>query len=140
MKPELQFDGFYTPGPTEWEEWHAGVRMHEIHFHYARYYANGDWISCYRHHEFDFWQFTENMTPDMFTRAKQDRAPRNSDGDPLCIAGEFKQIGETVFQTVTPSLLGGQTRTSRRTVLIDGLVDTDNNSLLWRFVRCGAQH
>ena len=28
---------------------------------------------------------------------------------------------------------------SVRTILIDGLADTDNNSLLWRFVQCEAQ-
>lgn len=78
MSSLLHFHGFYATGPSEWEEWHAGVRMHGIRYHYTRYYRNGDWIHCYRDHEFDFWAFTETVTPELMARAKQGRSKLHS--------------------------------------------------------------
>lgn len=61
MKSELRFHGFYATGPVPWEDWHAGVRMHGIHFHYMRFYSDGTWFSCYRDEPFAFWQFNESV-------------------------------------------------------------------------------
>jgi hypothetical protein len=85
MPAQLHFDGFYYSGPVPWEDWHAGIRMHGTRFHYIRYYANGNWLGCYRDHDFDFWRFTESVTHELFADAKRDRAPRIADAD-LCVA------------------------------------------------------
>ena len=103
----LRFDGHYASGPVTWEEWHAGVRMQGTRYHYTRYYQNGDWVGCYRDHDFDFWAFTESMTPELLADAKQDRAPRIGDYDPLCTAGVYHISGDTVSRTLTPHGFGG---------------------------------
>lgn len=109
-------DGFYASGSQEWEEWHAGVRMHGIRFHYVRYYSNGDWISCYRDSPFDFWAFTESVTDDLLALAKRGCAPQIGDGDPSCSAGTFKVDKYTLIESFSPDILGGRTLHSNRKI------------------------
>lgn len=109
MAAELHFDGFYHTGPAPWEDWHAGVRMHAIRFHYLRFYPNGDWLLCYRDHEFDFWEFTETIAQEVVERAKRDSAPRMADADPLCIAGSYKVDDGNITTLFAPDWTGGMT-------------------------------
>lgn len=122
MSAPLHFDGFYYSGPATSEDWHAGVRMHRIRFHYTRYYANGDWLRCYRDNEFDFWDFTESVTPELFADAKKDLAPRIADADPLCTAGSYAIDGDVVTEVFAPAWTGGQTWVSRYKILDDRLL------------------
>ena len=110
------FDGFYASGAREWEEWHAGVRMHGVRFHYMRYYANGDWISCYRDHPFDFWAFTETVTDDLWGLAKRGLAPHVGDCDPSCSAGTFMVDKDNLIESFSPDVLDGRTRSWNRTI------------------------
>src|SRR5687768_12964272 len=116
---QVHFDGFYFSGPVRWEDWHAGVRMHGIHFHYMRYYANRDWLGCYRDHEFDFWRFTETITPELFADAKRDCAPRIGDADPLCTAGSYTIVGDVLTKVFAPDWTGGKTWVSKYQILDD---------------------
>lgn len=123
----LSFDGFYATNPHQWEEWHAGVRMHGVRFHYVRYYPCGDWISCYRDHPFDFWAFTEAATPELWALAKRGIAPLIGDGDPSCQAGRFRIEGHTVIHLSKPDMLGGSVHEWRQTIEAQQLVGADGS-------------
>src|SRR4051812_44487680 len=125
MPVQLHFDGFYYSGPVPWEDWHAGVRMHGTRFHYTRYYSNGDWLGCYRDHDFDFWKFTESVTRELFADAKRDRAPRIADADPLCTAGSFTIDGDILTKVLAPDWTGGMTWESKYQILDDRLLLTN---------------
>lgn len=120
------YDGFYASGPRKWEEWHAGVRMHGVRFYYMRYYANGDWVYSYRDQPFDFWAFTEAMTPDLLALAKRGSAPMIGDYDPSCSAGTFTIHRDTLFESSSFEILRGQTRIYRRTIKGEKLVSVDS--------------
>ena len=122
MPTQLHFDGFYYSGRVPWEDWHAGVRMHGTCYHYTRYYANGNWLSCYRNQGFDFWGFTESITPELFADAKLDRAPRIEDSDPLCTAGSYKIVGDILTVVLAPDWTGGMTWESTYQILDDRLL------------------
>ena len=136
MPALLHFDGFYYSGPVRWEDWHAGVRMHGIRFHYKRYYANGDWLGCYRDHDFDFWKFTESITRELFADAKRDDAPRIADADPLCTAGSFTIDGNFLTEVLAPDWTGGMTWEFKHQILDDRLLltrpDGSIHALLFR--------
>src|SRR5262245_1373527 len=60
--PTVRTDGFYVSGPVEWEDWHAGVHMRETHYHFWRFYPDGNWVCCHRYDPaFAFWLFTESL-------------------------------------------------------------------------------
>lgn len=122
MTAQLHFDGFYYDGPAEWEDWHAGVRMHGTRFHFTRYYATGDYLYCYRDHEFDFWEFTQSVTPELFADAKRDRAPRIGDGDPLCTAGTYSIEGDILTRALAPDWTGDMSWESQCQILEDRLI------------------
>lgn len=100
MSHQLHFDGYYHHGPVAWEDWHAGVRMHGVQYHYTRYYPDGSWLGCYRDQEFDFWEFTESVTPELFADAKRGRAPRIADAEPLCTAGPYAVDGDILIKVL----------------------------------------
>ena len=135
LPSQLHFDGFYQTGPAPWEDWHAGVRMHGIRYHYRRYYPSGDWVSCYRNNEFDFWAFTESMTLQLLVDAKRDRAPRIADADPLCTAGSYSIDGDLLTEVLAPASAAGLTWDFKRQILDDRLVDTNDNvsGRVWLF-------
>jgi hypothetical protein len=108
MAATICADGFYQTGPKEWEEWHAGIRMYGIHFYYIRFYANGDWLRCYRDHAFDFWGFTETVMPELFALAKRDMAPKIGDYDPLCTAGTYTITDDIVTLRFMPRGIPGR--------------------------------
>jgi hypothetical protein len=127
MSAQVHFDGFYYTGPVPWEDWHAGVRMHGVHYHYMRYYPNGDWLHCYRSKEFDFWPFTASITPQLFADAKLDRAPRIADADPLCTAGTYFIDGDLLTEVFAPDWTGGLTWEFKRQIIEDRLVGPNPN-------------
>lgn len=129
MTAKLLFDGFYASGPREWEEWHAGVRMHGVRFRYMRYYVNGDWMSCYRDHPFDFWVFTEAVTDDLFALAKRGRAPLVGDCDPSCSAGTFTVEKDTLIETIFPDMLGGHIQNWNRKIVETELISIDQGEV-----------
>ncbi|MBI1248262.1 hypothetical protein GC197_10550 [bacterium] len=135
MDINLLFDGYYYTGPREWEDWHAGVRMHGIRFSYIRYYPDGTWLSCYRDHEFAFWEFSESLSRELFADAMRDRAPRIADADPLCTAGKYSIDHDILTETLAPDWTGGQTWNSRYRILVDRLVsvDDDASAVAWLF-------
>jgi hypothetical protein len=122
MSSQLHLDGFYQTGPVPWQDWHAGVRMHGVHFHYARYYPNGEWLRCYRDDEFEFWAFTESVTPDLLADGKRDRAPRIADADPLFTAGMYSIDGGILTEKFAPDWTSGTTWEWRYRILDDRLV------------------
>lgn len=136
----LRFNGFYATGPLEWEEWHAGVRMHEVRYHYLRYYRNGDWIHCYRDQPFEFWAFTETVTPKLLTLAKQGRAPKIGDDDPLCKAGQYTLDGDTLQEFFIPLYAGGQVFKISRIIQEHGLIFGINDvpPIEAQFVMCAS--
>ena len=121
----IHFDGYYFSGPIEWEDWHAGVRMHGINYHYTRYYPDGQWLHCYRDHDFAFWEFTQSVTPELFADAKRDAAPRIGDADPLCTAGEYSIAGDILTRVLAPDWTVGQTWETQYRILDDRLVVPD---------------
>lgn len=121
----LRFDGYYATGPVEWEDWHAGVRMHGIRFHFRRFYPNGEWLHCYRDEDFAFWEFTEAITPDLLADAKLDRAPRIEDADPLCDAGHYTVQNDVVTCVLAPDWTGGETWEFRYRIAGDRLVPAE---------------
>ncbi|MFZ6760668.1 hypothetical protein ACO0K9_25965 [Undibacterium sp. Ji50W] len=123
------YDGFYASGPRDWEEWHAGVRMYGVRFHYVRYYANGDWISCYRDQAFDFWAFTETATDDLLELAKRGRAPHVGDCDPSCSAGRFTVDKDTLTEFFAPDILGGRIRSWNRTIAERKLISFNDGKI-----------
>ncbi|MDP1977202.1 hypothetical protein [Undibacterium sp.] len=129
MTAKLLFDGFYASGPREWEEWHAGVRMHGVRFHYIRYYAIGNWISCYRDHAFDFWTFTENVTDNLWDLAKHGRAPEVGDCDPSCFAGTFTIDKDVLIESFSPDMFGGRTQSWKRTIAETELISINQGDV-----------
>ena len=120
--PSLHFDGYYFTGPVAWEDWHAGVRMHGVYFHYTRYYPNGEYLSCYRDFDFVvFWEFSESVTPELFANAKRDHVPRIGDADPLCSAGDYSVADGILTETFAPDWTGGQSWQSQFRILDDRL-------------------
>ena len=109
--------------------------MHGTHYHFIRFYPNGDWLACYRDHDFDFWQFTEQVTEELFAAAKQDRAPRIGDADPLCTAGAYTVEDGHVFQKLVAYWAGGFEWTSCYRLTRDGLVQVDKDALAKRKAR-----
>jgi hypothetical protein len=127
--PQLHFDGYYSSGPEPWENWHAGIRMHGIHFYYTRYYSTGEWLGCYRDRAFEFWPFTESITPQLFADAKRDCAPRISDADPLCTAGTYTIVGDILTKVLAPDWTGGMTWESTYQILDDRLLIRNKDGL-----------
>jgi hypothetical protein len=125
----LRTDGYYCTGPAPWEEWHAGVRMHGIRYHFIRFYANGDWLGCCRDHGFDFWHFTEQVTEELFAAAKRDCAPRIGDEDPLCTAGVYTIEDGHVLRKLVASWAGRFEWTFYYRLTRDGLVQVDKDAL-----------
>jgi len=123
------YDGFYASGPIEWEEWHAGVRMYGVRFHYMRYYSDGDWISCYRDHPFDFWAFTESVSSELLALAKRGRAPQVGDCDPSCFAGRFTVDKDTLIEFFSPDMLGGRIQSSARKISEQRLVSVNEGRI-----------
>ncbi len=116
MTDRLLFDGFYASERTEREEWHAGVCMRFVEWHYYRYFPNGDWISCYRPHPFDFWAFTEAVTPELLALAKRGNAPLIGDDDPLLWAGTYTIDDDILTENFTPDLIGGGSILTKRAI------------------------
>lgn len=133
MTSELLFDGFYYSGPVEWEEWHAGVRMHGVRFHYCRYYQNGDWLHSYRDQAFDFWAFTESVTPELLALAKRGQAPQVGDADPLCTAGTYTIDNNTVLTVFSPDWAGKRMWESRREIQERRLGAVDSKKASYAF-------
>jgi hypothetical protein len=128
MAAQLHFDGYYCFGPVAWQDWHAGVRMHGVQFHYTRYYADGSWLGCFRDHEFDFWEFAESVTPELFAKAKRGSAPRTADADPLCTAGFYDVDGDILTKVLEPSdWAGGMSWEFKYRILDDRLVSTNSD-------------
>lgn len=127
----LRFDGLYFSGPREWEDWHAGVLMHGIHCHYFRYYPNRDWVHCYRDAEFDFWQFTKSVTPELFALAKNGRAPRIGDGDELLKAGTYTLENCILVETFAPDWTGKTKWETHREVRDGELLGPNGSTLLF---------
>ncbi|MCA9176530.1 MAG: hypothetical protein KDB14_18710 [Planctomycetales bacterium] len=132
---QLHFDGYYEMGPVAWEDWHAGVRMHGVRFHYTRYYPDGVWLSCYRDREFPFWEFTESVTPELLAAAKVDRAPRIGEGDPLCTAGAYVIEDDWLNKVFEPAWTGGMTWESKYRIVDDRLLvpNPDGPDGAWLF-------
>src|SRR5262245_12320064 len=110
--PILRTDGFYYSGPVEWEDWHAGVHMRETHYHFWRFYPNGNWVHCYRcEPEFKFWEFSETLTLRDIQHAQRNGTPQIEDGLPLFGAGTFAVASEnltTRFEWRIPLSTGGE--------------------------------
>lgn len=86
----VRTDGFYYSGPIQWEEWHAGVRMREVQYHFWRFYPDGNWVCCHRcTSEFDFWRFTETLGKDTIERAKVEGTRQIEDGLELFRVGTY---------------------------------------------------
>jgi hypothetical protein len=93
----LRTDGFYHSGPVNWEDWHAGVHIQEIHYHYLRFYPNGNWICCHRYvHDFAFWEFTETLLPDAIEKGKRDGTGLIDNGLELFTAGSYVVQGDSL--------------------------------------------
>jgi hypothetical protein len=83
-------DGFYRSGPVNWKDWHAGVHMQEIHYHFWRFYLNGNWVCCHRYApDFAFWAFTESLLPNAIEKGRRDGTPLIEGGLQLFIAGTY---------------------------------------------------
>src|SRR5262249_2933740 len=105
-------EGYYTSGPVEWKDWHAGVHMQETHYHYWRFYRDGTWVCCHRYEpDFAFWQFTEGLSEADIRQAKKGQAPLIEGGLQLLTAGTYAANADlvtTVFEWRVPLYPSGE--------------------------------
>lgn len=114
LPEQLHTHGYYVSAAVKSEDWHAGVLMHFIDWHYVRYYPDGEWISCYRSQPFDFWQFTESLTPELLALAKRGKLRNTGDQNPLCWAGIYTINHGELIETFTPEFMAGKSRVTER--------------------------
>jgi hypothetical protein len=92
----MRTDGYYY-GAVEWEDWHAGVHMRELHYHFWRFYPNGNWVCCHRYEpNFAFWPFTDDLSVDDIEKATRDGTHLIEGGLQLFVAGTYIVEGDIV--------------------------------------------
>jgi hypothetical protein len=142
--PILRTDGFYCSGPVEWEDWHAGVHMREMHYEFWRFFPNGTWVRCTRYESnFAFWEFTETLAPDTIEQGRRFGTGLTESGLELFTAGTYLVDGNIIttrFEWRIPlHPTGEQVFHSEMRWTIHGDLlrscDPEGNTQL-RFVRC----
>lgn len=103
----VHFDGYYCSNAIDWENWHAGVRMHGTHFHYRRFFANRNWLGSYRDTPCEFWTDSERFDAATIEDIKRGRGPTDKEANPLWIAGTYEIQDGKIIQSLAPDFAGG---------------------------------
>lgn len=133
--PAVHFDGYYCSRPVPWEDWHAGVRMHGERLHYRRFFPDGIWLGACREFPFAFWEGSEQLDTLAMESIKRGHGPRDSDANPLWVAGTYQEASGELVQSLCPDAGGGHVWVSRFIVLDDRIVgpNTAPNPLVLLF-------
>ncbi|MBL8873522.1 MAG: hypothetical protein JNK90_27355 [Planctomycetaceae bacterium] len=131
----IHFDGFYYSRPIEWEDWHAGVRMHGEHVHFRRFYPNGIWLGACRDSTFDFWTDSEQLDSNTIGILQRGRGPTDGEANLLWIAGTYEIANERLIQSLAPDCGGGYVWVTNYSIMDDRIVGPleGENPLTLRF-------
>ena len=71
--------------------------MREIHYHFWRFYPDGNWVCCHRYDpSFAFWRFTEALASEDIEKAKRTGTPLIEGGLQLFVAGTYAATGDSL--------------------------------------------